>query len=744
MTLKVRRKIELLAPAGGPGTALAAFDAGADAVYVGLDKFNARERTENFSFDDLSRLMAYAGKIGRKVYVTFNTLLKESELPEAAEYLSRLEELRPDAVIVQDSGVARLIRRYFPSLCLHGSTQMGIHNSAGVAWAASAGFRRVILERQVTLAELRAIVAATSVELEVFVHGALCCSLSGTCLFSSWLGGWSGNRGKCKQPCRRWYGAAGTEGYLFSPADLCLLEQLPLLRELGVTSLKIEGRLKKADYVRSVVGAYRMVLDAEHPTPEVLTKASRILNNTAGRSCSEGFARREDFDRLIRPGAPGIWGFPVGRIRERRRDGIVIAAERRFHLGDRLRLLPPRAEDGPVVTVTAIRVHGAEVTKAGRGEICFLPCDTTELPFPAVAYKIGECARSNDNRAAALPPARTAADLAIAITADHLAVTVTNLTAPRTWTCPLTPTPARKHPLSAATVAEAFAATCSDTLAAGTMTIHLAGEWFVPASILKQCRREFWHWATAEIPSSALQAGDGSGLYGFWQDYRAAATTPPTDAAVTAAVGPDGRRPEMPFDHLAVPLGRERELSGSDEVILPSFCPEARLPEVRRAIQHAYDCGCRRFRVTSFYGLPLLRKYHDLIITVSFPLPVANSLAAAEMHDYGVARVQGWVELERGELEHLLAHTPLPVEIYRRGRPVLLATRAGISATGEIHDQRNNRFIIRRERDGITRLYPREIMSVPGLSGAAAFYDLTGPESDSAAETTFNFNGSWF
>ena len=184
---------ELLAPAGNLETALAAFDAGADAVYGGLAKFNARERAANFSAADLGRLLDYAHSRGRRVYLTFNTLLKESELGEAAEFLAELAKLRPDALIVQDLAVIRLCRSYFPELTLHASTQMGIHNSAGIAAAACRGIARVILERQVTLEELRAMAENSPVELEVFVHGSLCCSLSGRCLLSSALGGWSGN-----------------------------------------------------------------------------------------------------------------------------------------------------------------------------------------------------------------------------------------------------------------------------------------------------------------------------------------------------------------------------------------------------------------------------------------------------------------------------------------------------------------------------------------------------------------------
>ena len=170
---------ELLAPAGTPASALAAFDAGADAVYAGLNKFNAREREENFDADTMAKIVDYAHRNRKKVYVTLNTLIKECELPEIVEMLAALKEISPDALLVQDLGVLRIAREYFPSLELHGSTQMGFHNSAGIAIAKQLGLKRVVLERQVTMEELRKIRSKTDLEIEVFVHGALCCSLSG-------------------------------------------------------------------------------------------------------------------------------------------------------------------------------------------------------------------------------------------------------------------------------------------------------------------------------------------------------------------------------------------------------------------------------------------------------------------------------------------------------------------------------------------------------------------------------------
>ena len=305
--------MELLAPAGNLECALAAFDAGADAVYCGLKRFNARERTENFTFEEMSRLLAYAHKLNRHVYVTFNTLIKEDELDEAAQELARLEQLRPDAIIIQDLGIARIAREYFPKLVLHGSTQMGLHNSAGLAYAGKLGLSRVILERQTTLAELEQIMRSKPpVEVEIFIHGALCCCISGTCLLSSWLGGWSGNRGKCKQPCRRRHRSADGNGFFLSAQDLGTPELIPRLMKSGAASFKIEGRLRRADYVTNVVTAYRMLMDAASKSDEdfrmKLPEAKNCLARTYGRKWSPGYYTKESAASLIKHDAMGVSG----------------------------------------------------------------------------------------------------------------------------------------------------------------------------------------------------------------------------------------------------------------------------------------------------------------------------------------------------------------------------------------------------------------------------------------------------
>lgn len=269
---------ELLAPAGGLEAGYAALHFGADAIYLGLKKFSARAEAENFTIEELNEITAYAHSLEprRRVFVTINTLIRQDELAELLDALASLTEIGVDAVILQDLGVYRAIRQYFPALELHGSTQMAVHNRAGAEVLRRLGFQRVVLARELTFEEVRDVTATAGVETEVFIHGALCYSYSGLCLFSAQTLGRSGNRGKCAYSCRDSYDVAGApldlrdgssvkrdprQGFPFSMKDLALPDHLPALRGAGVSCFKIEGRKKSPLYVATTTDYYRRLLD---------------------------------------------------------------------------------------------------------------------------------------------------------------------------------------------------------------------------------------------------------------------------------------------------------------------------------------------------------------------------------------------------------------------------------------------------------------------------------------------------
>jgi len=263
---------ELLAPAGTFAALEAAIGAGADAVYLGADRHNARLNGENFTSETLLEAVRYCHIRHKKVYLTLNTLLSDKELDEMTDYAQFLAESGIDAVIVQDIGLATLLREAVPSLPLHASTQMTIHNAYGIARAEQLGFQRVVLARE---AFSRDLIRNSPLEIEVFIHGALCVSYSGQCYFSSMLAQRSGNRGTCAQPCRHRY----QNGYALSLHDLCLARHVPKLLSLPIASLKIEGRLKSPEYVRGVVSVYRRLIDeGRAATDEEMEFLSRLFS----------------------------------------------------------------------------------------------------------------------------------------------------------------------------------------------------------------------------------------------------------------------------------------------------------------------------------------------------------------------------------------------------------------------------------------------------------------------------------
>lgn len=264
--------LELLSPAGSMEALRAAVQNGADAVYLGYDAFNARMNARNFSAEELQEAVVYCHVRGVKVHLTLNTLISDREMAHAAEIIRLAAALGIDAIIVQDLGVARLCRQIAPDMPIHASTQMSIHSLEGVAEAASLGCSRVVLARELSRSEIAYICRRSPVEIEVFAHGALCMCYSGQCYLSSVIGRRSGNRGQCAQPCRLAYGYGRYEPmrYPLSLKDNCLIEYVDELEKMGVASIKLEGRMKRAEYVAVVTRAYRAALDGEPITQQSL------------------------------------------------------------------------------------------------------------------------------------------------------------------------------------------------------------------------------------------------------------------------------------------------------------------------------------------------------------------------------------------------------------------------------------------------------------------------------------------
>ena len=313
------KQLEILSPAGSLATLKSAVNNGADAVYMGGKAFSARKNAVNFSDEDIIEAVRYAHLHGAKVYVTVNTLISDSELKEVYEFVKFLYENQVDALIIQDLGVLKMVRECFPDFEVHASTQMTIHNLDGARLAKELGFTRVVLSRELSFEEIKNISQNVDIELEVFVHGALCMSYSGQCLMSSFLGARSGNRGACAQPCRLPYTLCDfskkpltqKDKYLLSLKDLCLIDEMKTLMDCGVKSLKIEGRMKSAEYVSlvtSVYSKYRNVSKVSTEDYEALKSifsrsgfTKGYLHNETGRQMLNFDKNNDDVYREIAP-----------------------------------------------------------------------------------------------------------------------------------------------------------------------------------------------------------------------------------------------------------------------------------------------------------------------------------------------------------------------------------------------------------------------------------------------------------
>ena len=313
------RKIEILAPAGSYESFHAAIVAGADAVYAGGPKFGARAFAENFTEAQLLNAIDYAHLHQRKFYLTVNTLLKDFEIEQLPEYLEPLYQRGLDAVIVQDMGVLHVVRQYFPDMDIHASTQMTVTGVNGAQFLKENGAVRVVPAREISLEEVRNIKSATGMEMECFVHGALCYCYSGQCLLSSLIGGRSGNRGQCAQPCRLPYTVDGEKGYLLSLKDICTLDIIPDLIEAGIDSFKIEGRMKRPEYVAGVTSMYRKYVDLYLKNPQkpylVDDKDKEMLMDLFNRGgFHTGYYKQKNGRNMITIHKPNHIGVKVGTV----------------------------------------------------------------------------------------------------------------------------------------------------------------------------------------------------------------------------------------------------------------------------------------------------------------------------------------------------------------------------------------------------------------------------------------------
>lgn len=738
MTLQpASTKPELLAPAGSLEAFFAALDNGADAVYLGLKDFSARAKAKNFSLDDLERMLGYARSQRRRVFVTLNTLVKERELPQLVETLAALEALNVDAVIIQDLAIWRLARRHFPGLELHASTQLTIHNAAGAQLLEELGFTRVVLARELSLAEIAAIRAQTSITLEHFIHGAHCFSLSGQCGFSSWMGGMSGNRGRCAQPCRRRYRHGGDDGYHLSPNDLSAIDLLPELQAAGVASLKIEGRMKSAEYVANVVRAYRLALDAPLAARRAaVAEAKDLLKGSFGRVPTRGFLAGPQPTDMVNPALHGATGRMLGRVEAGAPGRITFITREPLQKGDRLRVQPASDRPGTGFTIRelslgrrpSVRVDaGARVTVVTPPETAFRKGDLVFKVSSGEAVTVSEA--TCRKRLAAVRRQPAAIDISVAFPEDgtiELSAAGPGCAVSRRY--PVTSYAASERPLDTAILEKTFARSGDLPCALGTLHCGPLPAIVIPPSELNAVRRTFYAEVAAALAGGAARRREERLRQARAELLPAAPPQPAAKATLCVGIGASRdlhllRDPQV--DEVSLPLtpGVHARLEGGGRDAarliweLPPAIFDRDWPAWREEISHLVRSGHRRFRLNNLGQFGLFAGLDDVELEAGARLFSLNSQALLAWQELGCRSAVACLEDDRDNLADLFSRPAgMPLAVTVHATPALMVSRIPLKAVKNdrpLLSDRGEAFRV-SQRGGLTSLRPEQPFSLVG------------------------------
>lgn len=710
-----------MAPAGGRDAGTAALQYGANAIYLGLKQFSARADAENFSLEDVDAITAYAHSLQprRKVFAAVNTLVLQDELHGLADLVGSLADIGVDAVIVQDLGVFRLVRRRFPELRIHASTQMAVHNREGVEALRRLGFHRVTLARELSLAEIREIAAGAGVETEVFVHGALCYSYSGLCLFSSMTLGRSGNRGRCAYLCRDRFAAGGGAGrdgsFLFSMKDLALPDQVSALAEAGVTSFKIEGRKKSPLYVAATVGLYRGLIDGTLSPQERRAREADIQSifSRPWTTLHVGPGRN---DEVIDPETVGHRGAPIGTVESVRNGRLVFRTRRAVERHDGLQIDIPGMDKPFGFGIDDLRIagHGDRSptvfeAPAGSAVEVTLPPDYPRIPEGAPVY----CSSSQDvkRRYRFDPPkpgefrVRRPMIVSASLEADRLAVRAT--VPPRNEREPAVTVeqsipgpfaPAKDPAKTAAAIRAGFEKLGETGLALDALEVSNPAGLFVPVSQINQLRRDVTAAVEANLarnraarvaaaredmlraPRPAAPVADEPLLWSLKVDR----------ADLLAALEPDDVRgideivveiAAGTADDLAGALDRMAERAGRDRIrlALPIITRRWEADDLKRRIERLRGAGWRKWEAANvsawgFLGADPLAPEAALDLSADWSVYVLNRFAAEQAFEMGASRVTLSPEDGLANLRALLAeYGPRATVIVHQDTPLFIS-----------------------------------------------------------------------
>ena len=656
--------MENLAPAGNWDALRSAVAAGADAVYLGYAAYSARAGAGNFDEQQLRDAVRFAHLHHVRVHVTVNTLIKDGEMAGVVDVLRLLSEIRVDAVLVQDLGVLRMARRCFPDLPIHASTQMAIHNATGVRFCRNQGMTRAVLARECSAAEI-ALAAKEGIEIEVFGHGAQCVAVSGECLFSSVVGGRSGNRGRCAQPCRLLYTYRGKTAAWLSPRDVCMRDDLPELNKAGVASIKLEGRLKRPEYVATIANSYRNAIDAMdnghfRKADEAEMTGLRQIFSRGG--FMRGYAMGAEDAGVIDPARVSHGGVKIGRVEFAAGNMARVRLERSLDDGDGLQIRTAQGD--------AELIYAGHDTEAGQIAVVRLRPDIRTKAGDEV-YRLTSEKQLQWARSLAIPT--IPADMAlIAYPGKPLALTMTDGESSVTVTGD-TVAPAQSRAMSEEDARRSLGKLSDTPFSLRTLTVQTAGA-FVPVSALNQLRREACQQlAEARIAAFTRKAGREEPaddlIYPDTPDVPSMAIVRTREQA-DAMQGAADLLVWYPEDFRADALESGlRDMPDGVWLQLPTVCEEKTLDALDAFVQR--NAGKLGGIVLGSVGQ--LGRTWNVPMGAGSGIPVMNRRAAQFLLEQGCRFVTASSELSGAELRTLMQnHPPVVVPAYGREQLMLL------------------------------------------------------------------------
>ncbi|KJS13978.1 MAG: peptidase U32 [Peptococcaceae bacterium BRH_c8a] len=711
------KRPELLAPAGGRDALVAAVQNGADAVYLGGRQFNARRGANNFDLKELAEVIEYAHMRGVKIYVTVNILLADTELREAVRFLHAIYNAGADAAIVQDLGLIRLARLVVPELELHASTQMTAHNLPGVEFLREAGLKRVVLAREMDLDSVRHIRERAGVQLETFVHGALCICYSGQCLMSSMIGGRSGNRGRCAQPCRLEYRLVDKSGkpvadagqwgeYLLSPKDLNLSDYVPRLMAAGIDSFKIEGRMRRPEYVATVIRIYRELIDRAlvggdfAVTNEENVDLAQIFN----RGFSSGYFFGNLGQDLMSYKRPNNRGVLLGRVKHynQRAGRVEIELEAPLAVGDGIEVWVTRG--GRVgKEVHGLWVNGNKVESAVAGTVVEIEMEGHVRPGDRVfkTHNAELMNRALQSYASSREKLRIPLDMRVrarvgepltleADDRDGINVIIQTGTVGE---------PAQRRPLTAEFLVGQLGRLGNTPFVLDGLECDIEGQVMVPVSEINDVRRRVVEMIARErvkrrLPAplaiDRMERGLALAL-ADWEDaaprrFPKLAVAVSGPRAVRAAVengaeiiyynGEGFRSQDKPTQ--ADVLGARkacREAGVTFIPVTPRILHDLDLERYREELKSMLELNPDGIMAAGYGLLPVLREITDLPLAADFPFNVFNRQAAIFLKEQGLFRVTLSPELTGEQVRELAAGMPLETELIVHGFMPLMVSR---------------------------------------------------------------------